>query len=111
MRSIHISPDIIKDARINRMSQGAELMFVHLLLKIDGLGYCTADPDRLRRRLFPKRDEVNSEQVRTWLDEIHAAGLIKFLTVEGVEELRVREYVDDKPRHFKGERPVFAPEN
>jgi len=58
---------------LSRVSLGAELLFVKLLLIADDYGRADGRLRTIRTSCFPMRDQVGEEQIEQWLDELAVA--------------------------------------
>jgi hypothetical protein len=78
--------------RINSVSEGAALAFVHLMLVADDFGRFHADAGMIRNLAFFRR-KVTPAKITKWIDELESAGLIsvytagddRYLQISGVQ--------------------------
>ena len=72
-----IKESICTSEDLNKLSPEAEILFYRLLVQADDYGCYFGNPSLVKSRCLPLRsDEIHSEQVDSWLDEIERAGLI-----------------------------------
>lgn len=66
---------------VNQLDDGAEVLFVRLIMKADDFGRFTADPKRIRALCFPFKDGIRESDISRRLAECHEAGLIALYQV------------------------------
>lgn len=72
-----IKESICTSEDIARLSSEAEILFYRLIVNADDYGCYFGNPSLVKSRCFPlKSDDIHSEQVDAWLDELAKAGLI-----------------------------------
>ena len=84
-----------RSVRINKVSVGAEMLYVRLLLLADAEGRYWGSTFRVAALVLAERVEANQvtvAQVEVWLDELHAAGLTEPYVVDGVRYLFIARY-------------------
>lgn len=72
-----IKESICTSEDIAKLSIEAEVLFYRLIVNADDYGCYFGNPSLVKSRCFPlKSDDIQSEQVDAWLDELANAGLI-----------------------------------
>lgn len=72
-----IKESICTSEDIAKLSIEAEVLFYRLIVNADDYGCYFGNPSLVKSRCFPlKSDDIHSEQVDTWLEELAKAGLI-----------------------------------
>lgn len=61
---------------VDGISAEAERLFTRLIMKADDYGRFHAEPRLVRALCFPLSESIKSDNVRKWLEELHAAGLV-----------------------------------
>ena len=82
MPSRVIRDEIISSRSLSRVSLGADLTFRSLILVVDDYGRTDGRLEVLRAALFPTRQEVTTEQLEFWLDELEEEGCIRRYVAE-----------------------------
>lgn len=68
---------------IAKLSQGAEILFYRLMVKADDFGAYYGNESIVKSTCYPLiSDDINCNQVKTWIDELVNAGLIYHYTAE-----------------------------
>ena len=83
---------IVDSDRINALSAQAEVFFYRLLVVSDDYGCMDARPSILRARCFPLRENVTTEHLNKWLDELTKQKLIISYFVEGQPYLQIMRW-------------------
>lgn len=65
-----IKPEIFQSPQVMNVSIPAQLLFVGLITQADDEGRGVADPRKLKSAVFPGSDEVSSESILGFLDEL-----------------------------------------
>ena len=102
--SITTSEDIAK------LSQGAEILFYRLMVKADDFGAYFGNEQIVKSECFPlKADELKSNTVKKWLDELEAAGLIvRYTATDGRKYLKLTKWEKhQRVRNQKSKFPAF----
>lgn len=76
---------------IASVSDGAEIMFVRLIMKADDHGCFYGNPKLIKGALFPLRNHTE-KQILQWRDELAGAGIIQVYTVEGKVYIKIRNF-------------------
>ena len=73
-----IKESICTSEDIAKLSMGAEILFYHLMVKVDDFGSYFGNEQIIKNTCFPlKSDEIKLKQVSAWLDELISTGLIR----------------------------------
>lgn len=88
-----IKAGLVESSRVNSVRPLAELLYVHLLLRVDDFGRFYADPALVRNLCFPGRGGISAKRVAQLLDECEAAGLIERYAHEDTPHLRINRWV------------------
>ena len=101
--SITTSEDIAK------LSQGAEILFYRLMVKADDYGAYFGNEQIVKSECFPlKADELKSSQVKKWLDELDAAGLIvRYIAADGRKYLKLAKWAAHQ--RIRNQKSKFPP--
>lgn len=92
--------------KVDKISVGAEVFFVRLIMKADDYGSFHANPKLLRAALFPLRDYTD-KQIKVWLTECRDAVLIELYKAENREYLRIIDF-GQRLRTMRGNFPQPA---
>lgn len=76
---------------VDRLSLGAEVFYIRLIMKADDYGNYTANPKLLKAALFPLRD-VTPNQVAKWVEECADAQIIVLYHVDGKEYINIPKF-------------------
>lgn len=72
-----IKESICTSEDIDKLSKDSEILFYRLLVQADDFGCYFGNPSIVKSKCFPlKTDEINSEQVACWLEELENSDLI-----------------------------------
>lgn len=83
-----IKESICASEDLNKLSPMAENLFYRLMVNVDDYGAYYGNPSIVKSNCFPlKSDDIKSDQVDSWLNELEKAGLIFRYTANG------RQYV------------------
>lgn len=78
-----IKESICTSEDLNKLSNEAEILFYRLIVQVDDFGCYFGNPSIVKSRCFPLRtDDIKSEQVDCWLNELARVGLIIRYTAE-----------------------------
>lgn len=95
MYDLIVFDELLKDERVNRLGDGAELFYYHLLGAVDAAGRYYAEPILLRAALYPfEIDKIKDIDIRQWLNKCQVAGLIKVYPVNNRAYLELTAYND-----------------
>jgi hypothetical protein len=75
--------------KVDRLSPGAETLFVRLLMKADDFGRYVAKPRLLCAACYPLKPGMTEKQVACWCLELARAGLIVLYEVDGKKYLEI----------------------
>jgi hypothetical protein len=85
-----VKPEFFVSVKVCKVSRDARYLFLGLLTESDDEGRQLAAPRRITGALFPHDDEVNTADVRRWLDELEQVGLIRrYQGPDGAEYLHI----------------------
>lgn len=76
MPTRYLRPGICDSEAINKLSAHAEVFFYRLLVNVDDFGRLDARPNVLRAKCFPIREEITSQDVEKYLQELSDCGLV-----------------------------------
>ena len=96
-----IWPVELTDKRLSAVSVAGNLLFHLLKLLADDAGTFVHDPALVRSGVFPRRRDVQDEQVEKWLDELASHGLIVRFTVGDEAYGRLADF-EFQPRRRNG---------
>ena len=72
-----IKESICTSEDIAGLSMGAEILFYHLMVKVDDFGVYFGNEQIIKNTCFPlKSSEIKVKQVESWLNELVKAGLL-----------------------------------
>lgn len=78
-----IKESICTSEDIAQLSKDAEILFYRLIVNADDYGCYFGNPSIVKSRCFPlKSDDIHSNEVDAWLDELAKAGIIIRYTAE-----------------------------
>ncbi len=92
---------------IEQLGWFEEVCFYRLLVQCDDFGRMDARPSLLRARLFPLREDIDSEQMVAAMDALEAVGLIERYTVDEQPYLQLPTW--DTHQHVRTKRYRFPP--
>lgn len=80
-----IKESICTSEDIAGLSMGAEILFYHLIVKADDFGVYFGNVQIIKNTCFPlKSNDINIEQMKSWLDELINSGLlISYIAEDG----------------------------
>lgn len=103
-----IREGIKTSARIGRVSERAEMLFVRLLVTVCPYGRYHAEPELVKQGALPNRPRIRTADVSAALDELERSGLISRWTVpDGAAYLVIPKF--GQRLKFKGRSPYPAP--
>lgn len=102
-----IKESITTSEDINKLSAGAEILFYRLMVKVDDYGAYYGNEQIVKSECFPLRsDELKSVQVKKWLDELAAAGLIiRYTAADGRKYLKLTKW--EKHQQIRAKKSKF----
>lgn len=72
-----IKESICTSEEIAGLSMGAEILFYHLIVKVDDFGVYFGNPQIIKSTCFPlKSNDIKLNHVQSWLDELVNAGIL-----------------------------------
>lgn len=77
---------------VNELDDGAEVLFVRLMMKADDYGRFSANPKLIRSLCFPLRDGIRESDISRRLSECEAAGLIAIYEAKGKPILQIVKF-------------------
>lgn len=104
-----IKPEFWTSAQIMECSTNARLMFIGMWNFADDAGRMPFSPKTIKAQVFPS-DDLHSDDVRRWLDELSTNGLIMVYAVDGKEFLQITGWAHqkiDRPQPPKYPAPFF----
>lgn len=106
-----IKESICTSEDLDKLSAGAEILFYRLIVQADDYGRYHGNPSIVKSNCFPlKSDDLHSDQVDVWLDELDKAGLIQRYTADGRKYLCFRKW--DKHQSIRAKKSKFpAPDS
>ena len=88
-----IKESITTSEDISKLSFGAEVMFYRLMVKADDFGAYYGNVQILLNTLFPlQTTKVHAKNVRTWLEELCAAGLVFTFEHDGKQYIQISNW-------------------
>lgn len=103
-----IREGIKTSARIGRVTERAEMLFVRLLVTVCPYGRYHAEPELVKQGALPNRPRTRTADVAAALDELERSGLISRWTVpDGAAYLVIPKF--GQRLKFKGRSPYPAP--
>jgi hypothetical protein len=77
---------------VNKLSLGAEVFFIRLMMKADDFGKFHANEKLLKAALFPLKDNVTEKMIGEYLIECSRANLIDWYEVNNRKYLKIRNF-------------------
>lgn len=103
-----IKESICTSEDIAKLSPMAELLFYRLMVNADDFGRYFGNPVIIKSKCFPlKADDIHSDQVSEWLDELLNAGLIDRYAVDGKQYVHFCKW--DKHQSIRAKKSKFPP--
>ncbi len=93
-----------KGRRINSVSAIAELVFWRIHSIADDYGTFEAEPVFVKSQAFPLRKDVNERQIRSSLEELRAANLIRLFECNSEKYGVVTDFLEMQPAGRNGKR-------
>lgn len=91
---------------MNTLSWQEEVLFTRLIMKADDFGNFNRNASLVKSLLFPRKDDLRSNDVDRWLKNLEAAGLILTYPAKGDFFLHIRNFgqrLDKRSRKFPPE--------
>ena len=89
-----IHKNICTSDKVNSISEGAETMYIRLLVNVDDYGHISANSYTLKDICYPKRKKITPKIIRSRLSELVKAKLVRFYTVHEVKYLEIIRHDD-----------------
>ena len=83
---------LVDSDKVNSLSHGAEVFYVHLILKADDFGRFDARVPVLRSYLFPLRPMIRDTDMSRWIAECEKAGLIAVHGTANKRYIEVKQF-------------------
>lgn len=83
MPSRVVREHLLSSRSLSRVSEKAEILFVHLILVVDDYGRFDARPEVVVAACFPTRREISLKDVAQRLDELCSEGCVERYSVDG----------------------------
>jgi hypothetical protein len=101
-----IKESICTSEDIAQLSKDAEILFYRLIVNADDYGRYYGNPSIVKSNCFPlKSDNIHSDEVDTWLDELVSAGLIDRYEADGRKYICFRKW--DKHQSIRAKKSKF----
>lgn len=101
-----IKESICTSENLAQLSCGAERLFYRLMVQVDDYGLFFANPKIVKSKCFPLiADDIKSNQVQAWMDELEKARLILFYQVDGNNYLKFTKW--SKHQRKRADKPKF----
>lgn len=78
-----LKADLCDDETLATVSRDARYLFVGLITRADDHGRIRSNPSLIRSRVYPYDDDVTTEMVDVWLNELVQAKRVALYAVEG----------------------------
>ncbi len=105
----------LSSEKINTLSDGAEVLYVRLLLIVDDYGHYWADPTAVRVGCFPapplgdgSGKRFSTQRTKRLLAELESADLIRFYVYGKRRYLEITNWKNSRPRQPKFPLPPWA---
>ena len=105
-----IKESICTSEDIAGLSMGEEILFYHLIVKVDDFGVYFGNEQIIKNTCFPlKSSEIKLKQVTSWLNELIKAGLIfAYVAEDGKKYIQFVKWAKHQQiRAKKSKYPVF----
>ena len=105
-----IKESICTSEDIAGLSMGAEILFYHLIVKVDDFGVYFGNEQIIKNTCFPlKSSEIKLKQVESWLNELIKAGLIfAYVAEDGKKYIQFVKWAKHQQiRAKKSKYPLF----
>ena len=105
-----IKESICTSENIAALSMGAEILFYHLMVKVDDFGVYFGNEQIIKNTCFPlKSSEIKVKQVASWLNELINAGLIfAYVAEDGKKYIQFVKWAKHQQiRAKKSKYPLF----
>lgn len=105
-----IKESICTSEDVAKLSMGAEILFYHLMVKVDDFGVYFGNEQIIKNTCFPlKSSEIKLKQVESWLNELIKAGLIfAYVAEDGKKYIQFVKWAKHQQiRAKKSKYPLF----
>ena len=105
-----IKESICTSEDIAGLSMGAEILFYHLIVKVDDFGVYFGNEQIIKNTCFPlKSSEIKVKQVESWLNELVKAGLLfAYVAEDGKKYVQFTKWAKHQQiRAKKSKYPLF----
>lgn len=105
-----IKESICTSEDIAALSMGAEILFYHLMVKVDDFGVYFGNEQIIKNTCFPlKSSEIKVKQVESWLNELVKAGLLfAYMAEDGKKYVQFTKWSKHQQiRAKKSKYPLF----
>ena len=105
-----IKESICTSEDIAGLSMGAEILFYHLMVKVDDFGVYFGNEQIIKNTCFPlKSSEIKVKQVESWLNELVKAGLLfAYMAEDGKKYVQFTKWSKHQQiRAKKSKYPLF----
>ena len=105
-----IKESICTSEDIAGLSMGAEILFYHLMVKVDDFGVYFGNEQIIKNTCFPlKSSEIKLKQVESWLNELVKAGLLfAYVAEDGKKYVQFTKWAKHQQiRAKKSKYPLF----
>ena len=105
-----IKESICTSEDIAGLSMGAEILFYHLMVKVDDFGVYFGNEQIIKNTCFPlKSSEIKLKQVESWLNELVKAGLLfAYVAEDGKKYIQFTKWAKHQQiRAKKSKYPLF----
>lgn len=105
-----IKESICTSEDIASLSMGAEILFYHLMVKVDDFGVYFGNEQIIKNTCFPlKSSEIKVKQVESWLNELVNAGLLfAYVAEDGKKYVQFTKWAKHQQiRAKKSKYPLF----
>ena len=105
-----IKESICTSENIAALSMGAEVLFYHLMVKVDDFGVYFGNEQIIKNTCFPlKSSEIKVKQVESWLNELVKSGLLfAYVAEDGKKYVQFTKWAKHQQiRAKKSKYPLF----
>ena len=100
-----LKESILTSRKLSELTWFEQVLFDHLIVRVDDYGVYYADPLLLARVLFPRREDVTAEMLAEGLDRMEERQLILRYTVDGETCLKLVSW--EKHQRLRASRKQF----
>ena len=102
-----IKESVCTSEDVASLSPMAEILFYHLIVNVDDYGCYYGNESIVKSNCFPlKSDDIKCDQVKSWLDELDAAGLIrKYVGPDGRKYIQFTKW--EKHQQIRAKKRKF----